>query len=149
MTKSSFYSHDCFPEMWNQMKGKQIQPKKVHMTLPLTQHVTWSRHYALTRIRDSLAREHAITGPPGLSITTGLSGSSHSLMCLICSCTWPHRQSAQAALHAIKVVLRKPGAKNMPEGKAEALVADICHCSHGGKSQLEAPISSLTICFPL
>lgn len=138
MIKSGFY---CFPEMWNRMKGKQIQPKRARMTLPVTQHMTWSRHYAFTRIRDSSAREHAITGPPRLSISMGFSGSSHSLVCLICSCTRPLRQFTHAALNAIRLCYQK----QTPEDQAEAVVA----AAMGGKSQLEALISSLTICFPL
>lgn len=48
--KSSFYSLNCFPEMWNWMKGKQTEPKKAHMTVPVTQHMTWSRHTHLQEL---------------------------------------------------------------------------------------------------
>lgn len=139
MIKSSFYSLSCFPEMWNWMKGKQIQPKKARMTLLVTQHMTWSRHYTFTRIRDSFARDHAITGPWGLSISTGFSGSSHSLMCLICSCTWLHRQPTHTALNVISGCVTKNGAKTTPEGKAEALVDAICQCSHEESHSLRLP----------
>lgn len=88
-------------------KENRYSLKKACMTLPVTQHMTWSRHYTFTRIRDSFAREHAITGPLGLSISTVFSGSSHSLMCLICSCTRPHRQSTHAALNAIRLCYQK------------------------------------------
>lgn len=105
--KSSSYSLNCFPEMWNWMNGKQIQATKARMTLLVRQHMTWSRHYTFTRIRDSFVREHAITGPLGLSISMGFSGSSRSLMCLICSCTWPHRQSTHTALNVIRLHYQK------------------------------------------
>lgn len=134
--KSSFYSVNCFPEMWNCMKGKQTKPNKAHMsmTLPVTQHMTWSRLYAFTRIRGSFARDHAITGPWGLSISVGFSGSSHSLMCFICSCTWPHRQSTLKAIRHCK-----NSAKNTPEGKTKALVDAICQCSHEGSHSFRLP----------
>lgn len=39
--KSSFDSVNCFPEMWNWMKGKQTKPKKARMSMTLQLRSTW------------------------------------------------------------------------------------------------------------
>lgn len=138
--KSSFDSVNCFPEMWNWMKGKQTKPKKARMsmTLPVTQHMTWSRHYTFTRIRSSL---------PGIMQSQVHGDSAFQWDSQVVVIAWCASSAAALDLTGSVCVLHlklsgsvsKNSAKNTPEGKPEALVDAICQGSHEGSHSFRLP----------
>lgn len=137
--KSHFYSLHCFPEMWNWMKGKQTEPKKAHVTLPVMQHMTWSRHTHLQELGILL---------PGIMQSQVHGDSAFQWDSQVVITAWCASSAAAldliGSLHTLHVTLSgcvtKNGAKTTPEGKAEALVDAIRQCSHERSHSLRLPL---------